>query len=46
MQSIAERVDDAADLAMLWQYGVDLIQGNFVQEPDRKLEYNFEGEMV
>lgn len=44
--SIAERVDDAADLAVLWQYGIDLIQGNFVQEPDKELEYNFEGEMV
>jgi diguanylate cyclase (GGDEF)-like protein len=45
-QCIAECVDNPASLAILWQYGVDLIQGNFVQEPDRKLAYNFEGEIA
>jgi len=43
---IAERVDDAADLAKLWQYGVDFIQGNFVQEPSKEYGYNFEGEIA
>ena len=45
-QCIAEQVDDPGSLAILWQFGVDLIQGNFVQEPNRELEYNFEGEIA
>ena len=43
---VAERVDDAGDLAILWQYGMDLIQGNFVQEPHKELEYDFQGEIA
>ena len=43
---VAERVDDAADLAKLWQYGVDFIQGNFVQEPSKEHGYDFEGEVA
>ena len=45
-QTIAECVDDAGSLAQLWQYGVDFIQGNFVQEPSKDLEYDFEGEIA
>ena len=43
---IAECVDDAGSLAQLWQYGVDFIQGNFVQEPSKELNYDFEGEIA
>ena len=43
---IAEHVEEAGDLALLWQYGVDYIQGNFVQEPSRHLNYDFEGEIA
>ncbi len=43
---IAECVDDAGSLARLWQYGVDFIQGNFVQEPSKYLNYDFEGEIA
>ena len=43
-QCIAECVDDAGSLAHLWQLGVDFIQGNFVQEPCKEIDYNFEGE--
>lgn len=43
---VAERVDDAGDLAKLWEYGMDYIQGNFVQEPGKELEYDFEGELA
>ncbi|MGD2055424.1 MAG: bifunctional diguanylate cyclase/phosphodiesterase [Gammaproteobacteria bacterium] len=46
MQCVAERVDEAANLALLWQSGVDYIQGNFVQEPGRELGYDFEGEIA
>jgi EAL domain-containing protein (putative c-di-GMP-specific phosphodiesterase class I) len=45
-QCVAECVDSPGSLAILWQYGVDLIQGNFVQEPDRELAYDFEGEIA
>jgi len=45
-QTVAECVDDAGNLAQLWQYGVDFIQGNFVQEPCKELEYDFEGEIA
>jgi diguanylate cyclase (GGDEF)-like protein len=43
---IAECVEEAGDLALLWQYGVDFIQGNFVQEPSKQLGYDFEGEIA
>ena len=43
---IAERLDDAGALALLWQYRVDYIQGFFVQEPARELGYEFESEIV
>ena len=43
---IAECVNDAGSLAQLWQYGVDFIQGNFVQEPSKDLNYDFEGEIA
>jgi len=43
-QCIAECVDDAGSLAHLWQTGVDFIQGNFVQEPSKNIDYDFEGE--
>lgn len=45
-QCVAERVDDAANLALLWQFGMDYIQGNFVQEPSKELGYDFEGEIA
>lgn len=46
IQCVAERVDDAGDLAKLWEYGMDFIQGNFVQEPSKELEHDFEGELA
>ena len=45
-ECIAECVADAGSLAQLWQYGVDAIQGNFVQEPSKNLDYDFEGEIA
>jgi diguanylate cyclase (GGDEF)-like protein len=43
-QCIAECVDDPSSLAILWQTGIDFIQGNFVQEPCKDINYDFEGE--
>ena len=39
--TIAEFVQDANSLALLWQFGVNYIQGYFLQEPSIKLNYDF-----
>jgi EAL domain-containing protein (putative c-di-GMP-specific phosphodiesterase class I) len=45
-QCIAECVSDPRNLALLWNYRLDYIQGNFVQEPSRELGYDFSGEIA
>ena len=45
-QCIAEYVQDAHSLAVLWQSGIDYIQGNFLQEPSEALNYDFSGEIA
>ena len=42
-QCIAEYVQDAHSLAVLWQSGINYIQGNFLQEPTEALNYDFSG---
>jgi diguanylate cyclase (GGDEF)-like protein/PAS domain S-box-containing protein len=42
INAIAAFVEDANSMALLWQSSVAFIQGNFLQEPDRELKYNFE----
>jgi len=39
--TIAEFVQDANSLAVLWQCGVNYIQGYFLQEPSLSLDYDF-----
>lgn len=34
IETVAERVENANAMAMLWQLGVNYIQGNYVQEPE------------
>ena len=46
MMVVAERVEEAASLALLWDFGIQYAQGNFIQEPSRKLNYEFSGEIV
>ncbi|MGD8312927.1 MAG: EAL domain-containing protein, partial [Gammaproteobacteria bacterium] len=46
MMVVAERVEEAAGLALLWENGIQYAQGNFIQEPSRKLDYDFDGEIV
>jgi diguanylate cyclase (GGDEF)-like protein len=41
---IAEHVDDAYCLVMLWEYSIDYIQGYLVQEPGKELNHDFEDE--
>ena len=45
-QCIAENVQDAHSLAVLWQSGIHFIQGNFLQEPSETLDYDFSGELA
>jgi len=42
--TIAEFVQDATSLALLWQYGINYIQGNYLQKPYENLSYDFTGE--
>ena len=39
--TIAEFVEDASSLSVLWQCGVKFIQGNFLQEPHPLMDYEF-----
>jgi len=43
-QCIAEFVEDASSLTMLFQFGVDFIQGYFLQAPHDELDYDFSEE--
>lgn len=43
---IAEHVDNANDMAMLWQYGVDFIQGNLAQIPGGESGYELDSGVV
>jgi EAL domain-containing protein (putative c-di-GMP-specific phosphodiesterase class I) len=38
VRSIAERVEDANTMAVIWQLGVEFMQGYYVQEPEVVLE--------
>ncbi len=40
--TVAEFVEDAASMSVLWQCGVNFVQGNFLQEPEKILAYDFE----
>ena len=46
IQCVAEFVEDPHSLAVLWQNGIDYIQGNFLQEPSGRLEYDFTSEIA
>ena len=42
-QVIAGALEEATTLAVLWQCNVDFVQGNFLQEPEKILSYDFAG---
>jgi len=42
--TIAEHVEDPACLAILWQHGVNFIQGQYLQHPGKDLDYDFTAE--
>ena len=39
--TIAEFVEDAASMSILFACGVNFVQGNFLREPDRTMSYDF-----
>lgn len=41
MKAIISHVENAAAMATLWQFGVDYIQGNYLQEPVQEMSYEF-----
>ncbi|MHB8347274.1 MAG: EAL domain-containing protein [Acidiferrobacterales bacterium] len=43
---IVKNVEDAASLAVLWNFGIEYVQGNYFQPPDSALNYNFAGETI
>ena len=45
LKAVAEHVDSAASLALLWELGADFAQGNFIQEPSKEIDYDFFGEI-
>ncbi len=43
-QTIAKLVEKVEDLGMLWNLGVDYVQGNYFQQADARLSYEFASE--
>lgn len=43
-QVIAEHVQEPTALAVLWQYGVNFIQGYYLQQPEKDMNYDFTAE--
>ena len=39
--TVAEHVQDPACLAVLWQHGINFIQGYYLQHPEGNLDYDF-----
>ncbi|CAK0758986.1 multidomain signaling protein FimX [Gammaproteobacteria bacterium] len=39
--TLAESVRDANTLSLLWQYGIDYIQGEYLQKPSETMDYDF-----
>ena len=44
VKTIAQSVQDAGTLAHLWQWGINYIQGYYLQRPEGALSYDFEQE--
>ena len=44
--TIAECVEDLATLLLLYECGVDFVQGNYIQEPGKALEFDFTSSFV
>ena len=45
-QVIAEFVEDARTLSLLWNAGIDFIQGHFLQQPGDGMDYDFSEQAI
>ena len=45
-QVIAEFVEDARTLSLLWNAGIDFIQGHFLQQPGDEMDYDFSEQAI
>ena len=43
IKTIVPYVEEASSLTVVWQSGADYIQGSFLQEASRSLEFDFSG---
>ena len=43
-KTIAKSVEKAEDLGILWNLGIDYVQGHYFQEADSQLDYQFDSE--
>ncbi|MEO5573130.1 MAG: EAL domain-containing protein, partial [Gammaproteobacteria bacterium] len=43
ISTIAEGVEDAGSLSVLWQSGVNFVQGHYLQKPSETLDFDFSG---
>lgn len=41
IKTVAKSVEDANTLALLWNLGVDFVQGYFIQEPHERMQFDF-----
>lgn len=46
IMTVADGIEDAGTLAILWQYGINYVQGHYLQRPGEALDYNFSETMV
>ena len=46
LKTIVVGIEDANCLAVLWNVGINFIQGYFLQEPDASLSYDFSDEVA
>ncbi|RFA30908.1 hypothetical protein CAI21_02715 [Alkalilimnicola ehrlichii] len=43
---IAGYLDDISSLAKIWQFDADFVQGDFLQEPETEMHYDFSGMVI
>ena len=44
IKTVAAGVEEASSLAILWTIGVNYIRGDFIQEPNETITYDFPSE--
>ena len=44
IQKVAKGIEDAGSLSDIWTFGIEYVQGNYFQQADTELNYDFVGE--